>query len=101
MARLIYTTYTTSNTFTVPQAVTQVILFGRGGSAGGGSMAGGLATGGGGVYTTMQVVPVTPNTMFSITIGTAGTGGTVGSAGTSGGDTTFGSLFTFKGAKGN
>lgn len=105
MQRLQYRTYTSNDSWTAPAGVTQAIIFGRGGSAGG-SGTGTIGTmyvpGGGGCYTTMQFVNVVPNTTYSITIGTAGAGGTGTNGsiglGTGGGDTTFGSLATFKGA---
>lgn len=119
-------TYAASTSLTIPAGVTSVTLIGRGGSGGGGGGAGGgggsastAARGGGGgssggpAISRSMSVTVVPNTNYSITIGVGGTHGT-GSAGavanaagatgtsgvdgTTGGNTQFGSLWTFRGA---
>ena len=100
--------FTSTTTWTVPAGVTQVILIGAGGGAGG---AGGTRTilqdvpGGNGVVPSMKIISVVPNTTYTITIGAGGTGGTgttgqyvTPPAGTAGGTTSFGVLATFPGA---
>ena len=101
--------FTGSDTWTCPAGVTNVILLGCGGGQGGsgGCLTGVTSTPGGaggvGVLPSMQFSPVTPGTVYDITIGAAGTGGAAGSGtppdnGGVGGDTLFDELVTFFGA---
>jgi hypothetical protein len=106
--------FTSSGTFNVPLSVSRVIVCGRGGGGGGGGgeyRSGGTGTersgsGGGGAATVCLPVSVTAGGSVVVTIGAGGAGGTAlgadgtGNNGSDGGDTTFGALATFKGAKG-
>lgn len=101
--------FTADGTFTAPANCQGVFLIGCGGGGGGGTGAGnGVSTneywcgggGGGAALASVMFVPVTPGANYAVAIGAVGTGavgGTSFSPGTSGGDTTFGSLATFKG----
>lgn len=97
--------FTSSNTWTAPAGVTNVILIGCGGGSGGrgGNSTTGLIWGFGGKGTvpTMKVVSVTPNTTYTVTVGGGGIGGTAPGYGTNGGNSLFGSLATFAGAVGS
>jgi hypothetical protein len=108
MAKLVSQYFDTSGSWTAPAGITRVILVGQGGGCGG---AGGPnknnasnSESGGGTTPVMQEVVVVPNTTYTVTIGAGGAGGAGGTGGgdggdgTKGGDTTFGSLFTFYGA---
>jgi len=115
-------------TWTAPSGVSQAVVCGRGGSGGGGgggaggggSTAAGAAGGGAGgtggsTYSSCQTLTVTPGTAYTLTVGAGGasaaggtqtaanasgsTGGN-GTSGNSGGNTTFGSLWTWIGAGG-
>lgn len=114
--------FTSSGSWVCPAGVTTVIVYGAGGGGGGSGGSGGSSNGTacqgggsgmGGMGNPLMVVPlaVVPGTTYTITIGAGGTGGTgnvspgypassSGNAGNDGSDTTFGALFTFKGAKG-
>jgi hypothetical protein len=91
--------FASSSTWTCPANVNFVMVLGRGGSGGGGSGGDngtGTAGGGGGAGCRSQlaIIPVTPGTIYTVTIGAAGTGGaavdnTAGNPGTAGGDSTF------------
>lgn len=103
--------FTSSGSWVAPAGVTSVIVYGQGG--GGGGASGALIAsaarygGGGGVATFLTAKPLTvvPNTSYTVTIGAGGLGSTDTTGndiiyGGSGGDTTFGVLATFGGAKG-
>ena len=107
----VITVFTSSGTYNVPEQTTDVLLIGCGGGGGGagGSAAGGFTNipGGGGAGAPLLIkrVSVTPSAAIAVTIGSGGGGGqglstTSGLAGGSGGNTTFGSLFTARGAEG-
>ena len=96
-------------TWTAPAGVSVAVVCGRGGGGGGGGAGGsggnqGGGGGGGGAASACYPVAVTPSTGYTVTIGAGGTGGagSTGAAthGNDGADSTFGSLATFKGAKG-
>ena len=103
-----FLTITANTTWTAPAGVTQVILVGCGGGAGGmgGSkgVANSLPKGGAGAVVGMKTVAVVPGTTYAVTIGTAGIGGAArtsngaATSGTAGGDTTFGLIANFFGA---
>ena len=100
----LYNFYFDSDTFTVPAGVTTLILIGHGGGAGG--LKGGHALSPFAIpkstLPVMKIINVDPNTTYTITIGAGGLGATnILNNGGNGGDTTFGSLATFKGAKGD
>lgn len=103
------TTITATQTFTVPVSINylDVTCVGAGGGGGGaGTDAGGGGTqtggggGGGGGATVRRRIPVTPNTGYTVTIGSKGLGSSAGTAGTNGGDTSFGTLVVAKGGSG-
>lgn len=99
--------FTASGTWKCPAGVTAVLVEGFGGGGGGGggrtastntahTFAGG--SGGGGSTLSSRVVPVTPGTTYTVTIGAGGTAGTSnGGDGGDGGDSSLGSLATFPG----
>ncbi len=99
---------TGTTTWTAPAGVTGVIVIGcgggggggGGGGTGGGGTAGQAGSGGAGAFQTTTYLSVTPNTVYTITIGAGGTHGNAHATGSAGSDTTFGSLATFKGASG-
>jgi hypothetical protein len=108
-------TFTANGNFTVPSGVYKLLLIGCGGGGGGGSANVGVlgngtsygsGGGGGGAALYSQIVAVTPGNVYAVTIGGGGTGGFTsgspgnGDDGSDGGDTTFGSLATFRGAAG-
>ena len=101
--RLRMQTFNSNSSWTAPAGITAVIVYGMGGGSGG--MAGNVIAGqntasfsGGGVCLFTQFITVVPNTSYTITIGAGSAGGTVaGTLVSAGGDTTFGSLATFKG----
>jgi len=108
MARLVENYFGSNGSWTAPAGVTRVFLIGQG--AGGGGSGGCIGTvasiahGGNGTSPIMVQVSVVPNTTYSITIGTGGTGGLGNRTsstqnGTTGGNTTFGSLYTFLGGQ--
>jgi hypothetical protein len=104
--------FLSDGSWTCPAGVTNVILYGYGGggsgavgckTSGSGNLHGG--GGGGGALARMAFATVVPNTTYTITIGPGGAGVTAGAdlagkAGNHGGDTTFGSLATFRGGGG-
>lgn len=108
-------TFTASGTFTVPAGVTKLLVY-MAGSGGGGGGGGGTTTskgggvGGGGASASYQapiIIPVTPSTTISVTIGAGGSGGaggsssaTAGGSGGTGGTTKFGSYSIVGGSGG-
>lgn len=106
------TEFTSSGTWTAPTGVTAVEVFAVGGGGGGGGIiAPGdnstaiAAGGGGGGGCIKKIIPVTPGTSYTITIGAGGAAGTATSttslsAAGNGGSTTFGSLVTAYGGTG-
>jgi len=106
MAKLCTANFTSNSTWTAPAGVTKVLLIGHGGGAGGSggrNTTGWGALGGNGTVPYMVEIDVVPNTTYTITIGTGGAGGVAQSGtgiknGGAGGDTIFGSLYTFYGA---
>jgi len=90
-------TFTSGDTFTVPNNVNQLFIIGTGGGGGGGAGGGGVNAGGGsggsggsGATPQFVTVSVTPGTNLSVIVGAAGTGGAghtslAGSNGTDGG----------------
>lgn len=115
-----FQTFTISGSWTAPAGVTAVQVMGvgaggGGGQGGGGGNANGANTGGtgggggGGSPLGSFFVSVTPNSVYTVTLGTGGPGGSTstglsaGQSGTDGTDTTFvgtGVSLTFKGARG-
>jgi hypothetical protein len=95
----VYVAATSPKTFTVPAGVTSLILLGQGGGGGGSAGNGSYnALPGSATNLIMRIVTVVPNTTYTITIGAGGTGGASGAfSDSAGGDTSFGSLATFKG----
>lgn len=102
-------TFTSSGSWTAPAGVTSVILMGQGGGGGAGAPFDDSGVyyfpgqSGGSTFLTTRVVPVTPGTTYTITIGAGGAGstaGVVGMEGGAGGDTSFGSSHVWKGAFG-
>lgn len=100
-ALLVYTTTTTTQTFTasgsfiVPAGVTALTVecWGAGGGGAGGSLAGGANSGGygagGGAYAKVNALPVTPGAVLPYVVGAGGTGAAVNNLGTNGGATSF------------
>lgn len=104
MSMLTYKYFSSNGTWTAPAGVTKVWVLAHGGGAGGN---GGQNTTGNASILSAGTSPylvqlnVTPNTTYSITIGTGGTGGgprtnSTANAGL-GGNTTFGALYTWYG----
>lgn len=96
---LTYQTITSSTSWVCPAGVSFVWLIGQGGGQGGqngGTSISVSASGGASTSPTLQIVPVTPGSTYSVTIGA---GGAVNLG--NGGDTIFGSLATFYGASGD
>lgn len=93
---------TSTQNWTCPTGVTTVdIMLVGGGGGGGGSAANNGAGGGGGGGVLTDSVPVTPGTVYTITIGGGGGGGTnAPTAGGVGSASTFGSLRTSYGGQG-
>ena len=83
--------FTSSGNFTVPAGVTELTVLGVGGGAGGSTSSGG----GAGVVPSYITTTVTPGAVIAVGIAGGGAGGGVGAAG---GDSTFGSVATFRGA---
>ena len=109
------TVFSSSGSYTVPAAVTSLLVFGFGGGGGGGAGSAGTTTtagfggvsggGGGGSIASIQVVyGLTPGNAYSVTVGSAGAAGTSGSpSGGDGGTSAFisaGSQAFFPGAQG-
>lgn len=95
-------TITSSQTWTVPDGVTKVLVEGVGGGGGGAGSNGGLSVSGGGAGYCRKIIDLTGIPSVSITVGTGGAGGASGSnPGADGNDTTFGSEFTAGKGKAN
>lgn len=91
-------TFTASGSWTCPAGVTQVICLGQGGGAAGFPSTNQIGRHGGrSTFLVPVLLTVTPNTTYTITIGSGGNG-SAGAGNGAGGDTTFDSLATFKGA---
>ena len=91
-------TFTTSGSWTCPAGVTKVICLGQGGGAAGFPSTNQIGRHGGrSTFLVPVLLTVTPNTTYTITIGSGGNG-SAGAGNGAGGDTTFDSLATFKGA---
>lgn len=88
---------TTSQTWTVPDGVTEieVRLFGGGGSGGYGD-----SGGGGGGHMAYAKLAVTPGTQYAVTIGAGGAAITNSGSGKNGGATSFGSVVSAAGGNG-
>lgn len=108
MSKLCSSYFSSSGSWVAPAGVTYVYLLGHGGGSGGGgarssATSGNSAWGGQSTVPVLLRVAVTPNTSYTITIGTGGAGGPGGPTGTpytppgAGNDTTFGTA-TFIGA---
>jgi len=95
-------TFLTNGSWTCPQGVTQIVLFGVGGGGGGGRpyISGG-GGGGWGAAITSGTYSVTAGTTYTVTIGAGGAGRTgSGGDGSDGGAASFGALQSFPGGKG-
>lgn len=113
--RIVRQEFNANGSWTCPAGVTQVLVYGMGGGAGGGGGANATSSAGGsggygGMGCVLQpvILNVTPNTTYSITIGSGGAGGTnsaIGSPATSlggaGTNTSFGALMIWRGAPTN
>lgn len=89
-------TYNTTGTYTTGPTETclRVQVWGAGGGgAGNASSSDGSGGGGGGGYSE-SFIGVTPNTVYTVTVGIGGTGGTANNNGGTGGDSWFGSTST-------
>lgn len=99
-----YQEFLADGSFTVPENVRRICVFGAGGGAGGdgsGSGVGSGQPGGCGAVPFCVWLDVTPGDVHAVTIGAGGIGAITGAStlpGGAGGDTLFGSLLTFKGA---
>ena len=105
MAKLTSKYFSSSGSWTAPAGVTRIYVLAHGGGSGGSggrNAVGDQALPGGG--TTPYLVPLTvvPNTAYTVTIGTGGTGGAARTTSTQNGgigvSTTFGALWSFRGA---
>jgi hypothetical protein len=96
--------FTANGSWVCPAGVNAVLVYGAGGGgAGGGGIANatqGGAGGGGGSWEGVQLVPVTPGTSYSITIGAGGTSGGASTTGGVGQPSKFSTLVSFLGASG-
>lgn len=102
--------FTASGTWTCPAGVTRIVVEGCGGGGAGGcggsgaaGGGGGSGSGGGGAIYSSRAITVVPTTVYTVTIGAGGTPSGLGVTWTlaqDGGDSTFGSLATFRGASG-
>lgn len=102
MKRVVFTSVG-SNSWTSPVSVNyiDVTIVGAGGGGAGGSTGTGAGGGGGGAGATVRRrIPVTPNTAYSITIGSKGLGSSADSSGLNGQDSTFDAFVTAKGGGG-
>lgn len=93
------TDFTASGSFTVPADVTILYIEGCGGGGGGGLSPMGNYSGGNGAVFKNGIITVTPSSVITVTIGAGGTG-VVSADGGNGGNSSFGSLVVFPGAKG-
>lgn len=92
--------FTANGNWVCPRGVTQAIVMGCGGGAGGWAPDSFGGAGGFGAPVDTQVVTVVPGTTYAITIGSGGSGGIEGGADpTNGTASTFGVLATFQGGK--
>lgn len=89
-----YQVFTSSGTYNVPAAVSQVFvrLAGAGGGGGGGPAGSGSSGGGGGGGYSEGWLTVTPGGTVTVTVGTGGASGTTNTGGTVGGTTTFSTI---------
>lgn len=104
MAKLVKQYFTANGSWTAPAGVTEVILVGCGGGGGGGAgySSGGTngGGGGGGAIQVIGYISVTPNTSYTVTIGSGGAGHAAPTAGDNGGTTSFGTIFYARGGGG-
>jgi hypothetical protein len=107
MAKLTTKYFSASGSWVCPAGVTNVYLIGQGGGCsgqGGPNSNNQQANGGAGTTPYLVSVVVVPNTSYTVTIGAGGIGpvgnstGGAAVAAVAGGHTTFGALWTFKGA---
>jgi hypothetical protein len=113
--KLVSQTFTANGTFTVPDGVTEVAVYGVGAGGGGGGGGGGETTtsgggggggGGGGKLGVQQFTGLTPGAGLAVVVGTAGaagSGGNVGAAGAdggNGGNSTFDAVVVGRGGQG-
>ena len=88
-------TFTSNQTWTVPNdcyRITELFVVGGGGGGGGGYTNGnGGGGGGGGMVSLFRDISVTPGQQISIVVGTGGAGGNVNANGQAGGSSSFGS----------
>ncbi len=96
----VFSTATTSATFTVPAGVNKIMVEVWG--AGGGGAAGNVScSGGGGGGYGKGIYPVIPNTNYTVTVGAGGSGGgPTPQVGTTGGSSSFGGLISATGGTG-
>lgn len=89
-----------STTWTCPPGVTSVQALVVAGGGGGGSGLGSGGGGGGVIY--HSAYPVSPGSLYTVTVGSGGTGGAAGAAnnGTAGGNSVFGTLTAIGGGYG-
>lgn len=97
--------FTSTGTFTAPSncSSVEVFLVGGGGGGGGVRYSGSdfrLSGSGGGSEVVKKILPVTPGSSYTVTIGAGGSAGVYNAAGGVGGDTTFGALATAQGGGG-
>lgn len=85
--------FLTNGTWTSPANATKIVLFGCGGGGGGSGAASGIGYGGLNAFSNIQILSITPSTVYTILVGSGGTAttppGSLSRSGGKGGSTLF------------